>query len=49
MKVLAIIPARLDDRTRAAIKHILFNDWLAKRRQAARIEWCWGNASKTSS
>ena len=47
MRVLAIVPARLDDRTRTTIKKILFEDWLAERRQAARIEWCWGNASKT--
>jgi putative peptide maturation system protein len=47
MRVVAMIPARLDARTRSAIKKILFNDWLAERRQAARIEWCWGNASKT--
>ncbi len=49
MRVLGIIPARLDGRTHAAIKDILYKDWLAERRQAARIEWCWGNASKTSS
>ena len=48
MRVLEIVPAQLDDRTRAVIKDILFEDWLAERRQAARIEWCWGNASKTS-
>ena len=48
MSVLAIIPAQLDGRTHAVIKDILFQDWLAEHRQAARIEWCWGNASKTS-
>jgi putative peptide maturation system protein len=47
LRVLAIVPARLDGRTRAVIKDILFDDWLAERRRAARIEWCWGNASKT--
>jgi putative peptide maturation system protein len=47
MRVLAIVPARLDGRRRAAIKNILFDEWLAERRQAARIQWCWGNASKT--
>ena len=47
MRVLAITPACLDDRTRAAIKDILFTDWLTECRQAARIEWCWGNASNT--
>ena len=48
MRVVAIIPAQLDGRTRAVIKDILFKDWLAEHRQAARIEWCWGSASKTS-
>src|SRR5262249_57697997 len=47
LRVLAIVPARLDDRTRAAIKNTLFDDWLAERRHAARIEWGWGNVSKT--
>jgi putative peptide maturation system protein len=46
-RVLAIVPARLNGRTREVIKNILFDEWLAERRQAARIEWCWGNASKT--
>jgi len=48
MCVLAITPSQLDDRTRTIIKEILFKDWLAEKRQAARIDWCWGNASKTS-
>jgi putative peptide maturation system protein len=48
MRVVEIIPGQLDDRTRTVIKDILFKDWLAEQRKAARIEWCWGNASKTS-
>ena len=47
IRVQSIARARLDDRTCATIKGILFNDWLEQRRQAANIEWCWGNASKT--
>jgi putative peptide maturation system protein len=47
MRLLTIIPAELDGRTNATIKHILFEEWLAERRRAARIEWCWGKASKT--
>jgi putative peptide maturation system protein len=47
LRVLAIVPARLDARTRAVIKNILFDDWLAEGRESARIEWCWGNATKT--
>jgi hypothetical protein len=48
MRVLAITAGQLDDRTRGTIKDILFKDWLAEQRQAARIEWCWGNATQTS-
>jgi putative peptide maturation system protein len=47
-KVLAKVPARLDARTRDAIKGVLFEEWLADRRRTARIEWNWGNASQTS-
>jgi putative peptide maturation system protein len=46
IRVLEIRAAQLDDRTRAAIQDILFDQWLAGRRQAAEIEWCWGNAGK---
>lgn len=48
IRVLDIIPARLDSRTTTAVKDILLKEWLAEGRQAARIEWCWGNASQTS-
>jgi putative peptide maturation system protein len=48
MRVLAITPAQLDSHTRAAIKDTLFKNWLAERRQTARIEWCWGDTGKTS-
>jgi parvulin-like peptidyl-prolyl isomerase len=48
MRLVEIIPGQLDDRTRTVIKDILFKDWLAEQRKAARIEWCWGNASKTA-
>jgi putative peptide maturation system protein len=49
MRVIAINPGRLDARTGTAIKNIIFKDWLAERRQEAKIDWCWGNATKTSS
>jgi putative peptide maturation system protein len=48
IQVLSIVPGQLDEHRRSVIKDILFKDWLAERRQAARIEWCWGNASATS-
>src|SRR5262249_11770896 len=47
LRVLAIVSAELDGRTRGAVKNVLFDEWLAERRRAARIEWFWGNASKT--
>jgi putative peptide maturation system protein len=48
VRVLSVSTARLDEPTRHAIKKILFENWLAERRQAARIEWNWGQASQTS-
>jgi putative peptide maturation system protein len=45
-RVLSLTPARLDEATRAAIKEILFDEWLAERRQSARIEWFWGNSER---
>jgi hypothetical protein len=47
MRVIAVKPANLDERTREEIKNVLFERWLSERRKAARIEWCWGNASRT--
>jgi hypothetical protein len=41
-RVLRLTPARLDEATAAAIKQLLFDEWLAERRRAARIEWYWG-------
>jgi putative peptide maturation system protein len=46
VRVLSLTPARLDEPTRAAIKAILFEEWLAERRRAARIEWYWGNSER---
>lgn len=48
VRVLSFAPARLDEQTLTAIKKILFEEWLAQQRQAARIEWYWGNAGRTS-
>jgi hypothetical protein len=47
LRVLSCVPACLDERTRSAITKILFEEWLAEHRQAAMIEWYWGNASQT--
>lgn len=45
VRVLAVVPATLDQPTRSAIKHALFQEWLEERRQSARIEWNWGIAA----
>jgi putative peptide maturation system protein len=47
LRVLSMVRATLDDATRDAIKNILFEEWLEKRRRTASIEWLWGNASNT--
>jgi hypothetical protein len=48
IRILSLAPARLGERMRTTIKTILFEEWLAERRQAATIKWYWGNASRTS-
>jgi putative peptide maturation system protein len=48
IRVLSCAPARLDEPTRNAIKRLLFEQWLAERREEATIEWYWGNAARTS-
>jgi len=47
IRVLGRSPARLDERTRGAIEQLLFDEWLAERRQTARIEWYWGDAASS--
>jgi putative peptide maturation system protein len=42
VRVLSQTPARLDTATQAAIKELVFEDWLKDRRRAATIEWYWG-------
>jgi hypothetical protein len=41
-RVLALHPAELDRATRERIEQKLFDEWLARRRSSARIEWNWG-------
>jgi putative peptide maturation system protein len=45
-RLLSLTPARLDEPTRATIKELLFDEWLAARRRTARIEWFWGNSER---
>ena len=48
IRVLSFTRACLDEPTRCAIQEMLFAEWLADRRHAATIEWCWGNARQTA-
>ena len=47
VRVLQHSPARLDEPTRALIKQILFDEWLAERRRQAKVEWFWGMPDRT--
>ncbi|GAA4212203.1 TIGR04500 family putative peptide maturation system protein [Microbispora amethystogenes] len=47
--VLEVRPAVLDDETRRAIENRIFDDWLARRRAEASVEWMWGTALQTGS
>ncbi|KST61837.1 TIGR04500 family putative peptide maturation system protein [Mastigocoleus testarum] len=46
--VLAIPPTCFDVKMQQTIKRILFEAWLAERRQVAKVEWYWGNADRLS-
>jgi len=43
-QVVSCRQAKLDDETRTAIAQILFDKWLAEKRSAANVNWCWGTA-----
>lgn len=45
-RVLAVTPAKLDDATRTLVEEILFAEWLAERRRAARVTWFWGTSDR---
>ncbi|WP_433247738.1 TIGR04500 family putative peptide maturation system protein [Streptosporangium sp. CA-135522] len=48
VKVLSVEPAVLDERTRRLVGRRLFDEWIAERRESAKIEWFWGNTARTS-
>ena len=49
VRIFAVTRARPADPTaRAAARSTLFADWLAERRQRARVEWFWGNAGRST-
>ncbi|HEY3063453.1 MAG TPA: TIGR04500 family putative peptide maturation system protein [Chloroflexota bacterium] len=45
LRVVAVRPAQLDGPTRAAVKDVLFEQWLAERRSSANVEWFWGTST----
>lgn len=49
MTVLSLTPACLDAQTELLVKRALFDQWLANRRRAARIEWHWGSSAQATS
>jgi putative peptide maturation system protein len=46
VRVLRTVQAKLDESTRELITGILFDEWLAKRRDQATVEWFWGDAER---
>ncbi|MEU5868400.1 TIGR04500 family putative peptide maturation system protein [Nonomuraea sp. NPDC047529] len=48
VKVLAVEPAVLDGTVRDLVERQIFGEWIEERRHAAKIEWFWGVAERTS-
>jgi putative peptide maturation system protein len=44
VQVTELVPARLDEATRAAVLDQLFERWLEERRAAAQVVWFWGRS-----
>jgi|KBSMisStandDraft_5_1062788.scaffolds.fasta_scaffold43396_4 putative peptide maturation system protein len=40
-QVLGRVPARLDENTRNSIEQIVFDDWIRRKRENAKIDWHW--------
>ncbi|TKK87983.1 TIGR04500 family putative peptide maturation system protein [Herbidospora galbida] len=49
VKVISISDAVLDAGTRRRVEQRIFEEWLAERRLAAKIEWFWGTTARTGS
>ncbi|NLU63733.1 TIGR04500 family putative peptide maturation system protein [Rhodococcus sp. HNM0563] len=47
VQVLAVYRTRNDAAALHIVERRLFDEWLAERRRAARVEWFWGEAEKT--
>jgi hypothetical protein len=48
VQILAVQSAEHSPATLARVKAALFQQWLADQRHAAKIEWFWGDAQRTS-
>jgi putative peptide maturation system protein len=47
IRVVAVVPAILDEATVDLAERRLFADWLEERRKSAKVEWLWGNTTRT--
>ncbi|WP_214416503.1 TIGR04500 family putative peptide maturation system protein [Sphaerisporangium fuscum] len=47
-KVLAVVPAVLDEAVRLEAERRIFAEWIERRRSTAKIEWFWGTADRTA-
>ena len=47
VKVISVSDAVLDEETRRRVERRIFDEWLAERRRAAKIEWFWGTTART--
>lgn len=48
LQLLSVRAAQMDDNMRNVVEARLFDEWLAKQRRAARVEWFWGNTNRTA-
>jgi putative peptide maturation system protein len=47
IRLVAVVPAALDEAAMDLAERRLFADWLEERRKSAKVEWLWGNAART--
>jgi putative peptide maturation system protein len=48
LRVVACDPAVFDEATADLVQRRVFDAWLERRRRSARVEWFWGNATRTA-
>jgi putative peptide maturation system protein len=47
IRVVAVVPAVVDEAAVDLAGRRLFADWLEERRKSAKVEWLWGNTART--